>query len=336
MGHLLNNHSILRNAHPGEVSRHVNSLVGEHYFRIVKGPTPDRKKRAVLCHRPVENISFNYLYFGEEVVISAPRPTNYYHLQFILDGECGVQSNSGNYIATRDTALTVNPYHPENFIYSEDCRKVIVRVEKDRMDSYLTDILGFPIKKPVEFSQVVDIASEELKSLQRMVQFFCEELNAKQPSLLSSDYLSTPIETLFLRAFLHAVPNNYSHLLSNMGAKAIPASIRKVDHFIHENLTEDITMNDLTDVAGLSVRVLYKTFERYKFMAPMAYLKKIRLEKIRERLTSGNPDGETITELALEYNFNHLSRFAADYKKHFGELPSETLKMHSHNAGNTH
>ncbi|WP_321390239.1 AraC family transcriptional regulator [Emcibacter sp.] len=332
MGHLLYNHSILRNAHPREVSKYVNSLVGEHYLRVVSGPSPERNRRATLSHKQIEKISFNYLYFGEEVVVSATKPANYYHLQFILDGECGVQTGYGNFTATRDTAVIVNPFHPESFFYSEDCRKIIVRIEKERLDAFMTELIGSPIRKPVEFGSKVDMSSENVASLYRLVSFFCQELNSSHSSLLESDHLSTPVETLFLRAFLQAIPNNYSHMLSHMGPHAVPISIRKVDRFIHENLTEDITMNDLTDVSGLSIRVLYKTFERYKHMAPMAYLKKVRLEKIREKLTSGELAASTITELALEYNFNHLSRFSADYKKHFGELPSESLKFHSHKS----
>jgi AraC family ethanolamine operon transcriptional activator len=34
----------------------------------------------------------------------------------------------------------------------------------------------------------------------------------------------------------------------------------------------------------------------------------------------------TILEIANQWGFQHMSSFAADYKKQFGELPSETLK----------
>ena len=36
--------------------------------------------------------------------------------------------------------------------------------------------------------------------------------------------------------------------------------------------------------------------------------------------------GETITDIAKRWGFWHMGQFAADYKKQFGELPSETVK----------
>ena len=152
----------------------------------------------------------------------------------------------------------------------------------------------------------------------------------KNSALLTSDFLSAPVETLFLKAFLRTVPNNYSDLIARLGAQELPASVRNIDQFIHENLSDEISISDLAAASGLNVRVMYKTFQEYKHMSPIAYVKKLRLEKIRDHLQSGNLAGKTITELAMDYNLNHLGRFSADYKKQFGELPSETLKMHSH------
>ncbi|MBE1043174.1 helix-turn-helix domain-containing protein, partial [Escherichia coli] len=33
-----------------------------------------------------------------------------------------------------------------------------------------------------------------------------------------------------------------------------------------------------------------------------------------------------LTELALDFGFAHLGRFAEQYRRQFGELPSETLR----------
>ena len=181
MGQLLSNHIVMRDAHPGEISTKVNSLIGEHYLRLLGDRSPQRENKAIFCHRSINKIAFNYLYFGEEVMLSAVKPKIYYYLQFILDGQCSVQTSSGMFTATKGTALAGNPFRPEKFIYSEDCRNIVIRVEKEQLESFLADLLGIPIKKPLLFSDRIDTTRGEGADLYRLVDFFCQELNTRIP-----------------------------------------------------------------------------------------------------------------------------------------------------------
>jgi len=61
-------------------------------------------------------------------------------------------------------------------------------------------------------------------------------------------------------------------------------------------------------------------------MGPMAFLRRRRLEAARRDLFATSPREVSITEVALRYAFAHLSRFAADYRRCFGESPTETLR----------
>ena len=42
-------------------------------------------------------------------------------------------------------------------------------------------------------------------------------------------------------------------------------------------------------------------------------------------LLAAEPGGTNVTQVALELGFEQFGRFSGDYKKAFGELPSETL-----------
>ena len=57
----------------------------------------------------------------------------------------------------------------------------------------------------------------------------------------------------------------------------------------------------------------------------MAFVKQLRLERARQMLmrTDTNP---SVTEVAFFCGFSNMGNFAADYRKHFGERPSDTLK----------
>jgi len=72
-------------------------------------------------------------------------------------------------------------------------------------------------------------------------------------------------------------------------------------------------------------RTLFKQFESFRGISPMEYLRAARLERVREVLQSGQVTGN-ITDLATTWGFSHMGRFSTEYRKRFGERPSETLK----------
>jgi AraC family ethanolamine operon transcriptional activator len=68
-------------------------------------------------------------------------------------------------------------------------------------------------------------------------------------------------------------------------------------------------------------------------MSPHAYLKAQRLNRVREDLKSALGDAGTVAAIAQRWGFWHTGNFAADYRRQFGELPSQTLNVVSAEAG---
>ncbi len=101
---------------------------------------------------------------------------------------------------------------------------------------------------------------------------------------------------------------------------------RKSRAFIAESLAVGIvpTIPAICAVANVSERTLQYAFRRYVGMTPLAYLRICRLNSVRRELRAPNPN-TTVTAVALRYGFLHLSRFASDYQRLFGELPSRDL-----------
>jgi AraC family ethanolamine operon transcriptional activator len=56
----------------------------------------------------------------------------------------------------------------------------------------------------------------------------------------------------------------------------------------------------------------------------MAYFKTSRLNEVRQELKVA-PAGTTVREIAQHWGFRHTGEFAADYRRLFGELPSQTV-----------
>ena len=78
-------------------------------------------------------------------------------------------------------------------------------------------------------------------------------------------------------------------------------------------------------VACVSVRSLHAGFQEQLGESPMAYVRRIRLGKVRADLLHADPRSTRVTDVAMRWGFFHQSRFAQQYREQFQELPSATL-----------
>lgn len=92
-------------------------------------------------------------------------------------------------------------------------------------------------------------------------------------------------------------------------------------------LATGMTDIDLTEVArrsGYTLRSIELIFRDSVGMTPGRYFMNMRLNgTLRDLLAAGTAC--SVTEVASRWGFRHLSRFAEQYRKAFGELPSQTL-----------
>jgi AraC-like DNA-binding protein len=103
---------------------------------------------------------------------------------------------------------------------------------------------------------------------------------------------------------------------------AATARFARAETFLLDHATEPITVEDVAEAAGLSVRGVQAAFQRYHGITPTMYLRRIRLLLAREQLEAA--DGRSVAEIARSTGFAHLGRFAGSYRQEFGELPRQT------------
>lgn len=100
---------------------------------------------------------------------------------------------------------------------------------------------------------------------------------------------------------------------------------KTAEEFIRANLKRPISMSDLTRVTGASERTLYLGFKERYGSSPASFVLMMKLNEVRNELLTGNAN-VSITNIAMRWGFFHLGRFAEQYQRLFGELPSETLR----------
>lgn len=96
--------------------------------------------------------------------------------------------------------------------------------------------------------------------------------------------------------------------------------------YIRSHIGERIRLADLCRCTHLKSRCLEYGFQELVGVPPMRYVKMLRLDLVRRQLLAGTDRQRSISQIALDAGFTHLSQFAADYKAVFTESPSVTRR----------
>lgn len=102
--------------------------------------------------------------------------------------------------------------------------------------------------------------------------------------------------------------------------------LRRAIRFVHDHAGEPIEVADIAVGAGLSERGLQDLFRRRLAVSPMRYLREVRLDRVHLELTAPRGGIRTVRDVAHRWQFAHLGRFAAHYRRRFGEGPNESMR----------
>lgn len=152
--------------------------------------------------------------------------------------------------------------------------------------------------------------------LQRM-----RELSSDAAALREPAHLRRLRDTLLL-AWLEALPERLD-LAAPKALQERRALVQQVCELAAPSPEPPPTLLEVCRRIGVSPRKLEYCFKEVLGMSPRQYLRAARLNGVRRELRCGR-DARSIADVASHWGFWHMSDFAADYKRLFGELPSHT------------
>jgi AraC family ethanolamine operon transcriptional activator len=86
------------------------------------------------------------------------------------------------------------------------------------------------------------------------------------------------------------------------------------------------TAADLAEAIGVNGRTLQRTFQESFGMPPKQYLLLRTLHAVRRSLRAAAGQETTVADVLVRHGIWEFGRFASRYRRHFGELPSETMR----------
>ena len=159
--------------------------------------------------------------------------------------------------------------------------------------------------------------------------FACREIADKISQLQSGvvpeseagiRYLQRSLIEAFITGIIDEVSNERDERQCS-GAKLV----RGVEDYIDGvDIDQPVHISELCAALMVSRRTLHRAFQHTLGLGPVAYLRLRRLSAVHRALSTANPACVGVTQAALEHGFTDLGRFAAFYRRIFGEVPSQT------------
>ena len=204
-----------------------------------------------------------------------------------------------------------------------------IRVRPAALMGKLAAIVGDLRLGPLHFDPAVNGGDAQSKRLERLLRFVATEVELSWPM---PPIMQSELQQAMMTSFLLANANNYSGLLHGEPVAAAPWQVRRAEQFIEANWDQPITIEALVAATKVSARSLFSSFKAGRGYSPMDFVKRVRLGRARQKLL--RPDTETsVSAVAFECGFGNPGHFAGDYRHHFGEPPSETLRRGRGDSG---
>jgi AraC-like DNA-binding protein len=253
--------------------------------------------------------------FGQ-ASIAVPPLDDYYLAILCVSGGAEIRIERDTFTVDRFNGVLCSPGSPIAGQFSPDCEQLVLKIARTRL-------AAFNGPRPVRLAARLDLRSPRLTpllvALRGVIGDPATVRLIRDDAMVAAEY-----EQLFLRLLLAGQD------IAGMDDRPQgprPVSVHRAIAYLRENSVAAITLADIAQAAGVPERTLHDAFKRFEGVSPLRYLRNLRLDDVHAKLRTGGGGGDaSVTAIALNAGFTHLSRFAQDYAERFGERPSDTLR----------
>jgi AraC-like DNA-binding protein len=208
--------------------------------------------------------------------------------------------------------------------WSDDNIRLVLSLPAGLLRQRLEALLDGQKVESVAFRPMFDQRRGAGATIRRMTHSLFAEL-AESDSLLTNELATLSFEEHLALCLLLGLPHSHSERLLRQRASAAPANVKRAEEFLRAHAEEAVTIEMVTRAAGCSVRALQLAFRRFRNITPMEALRRIRLEQAQEEIARSD-GSRSVIEVAAKFGFTNPGRFSEQYKRTFGELPSDALR----------
>jgi AraC-like DNA-binding protein len=273
----------------------------------------------------LDSATVGLISFGTETRLRTTDATDF-HVNLPLRGV--VVSRGGDPAETAagpGQATVFMPDRPADILWGADSLQLCLMIPAPTLVEELEQMLGRSLAGPLVFETQMDLSTPTARGWRASLEVLRTELT-EGPGLVSQVRVARQLERLMVDGLLLGQPHNYSDALARGSWRPPSGPVALARQLLEEQPEEAWSTSSLAGRVHLSVRSLQEGFARDAGMPPMVYLQHVRLRRARDQLREASPVQTTVAAVASGLGISHLGRFAAAYRRAFGESPSQTLR----------
>jgi len=263
------------------------------------------------------SLSFGEFQCGLDLALGEQGYTHAVVLGF--DGESELVSSAGHHYCDTTHGLVRTAQQSSRWRHAAGASNLYLDVSVDTLNRHYQSLTNEELIRPIEFDP--ELVSQATRALMLSV---CTQAGSGS-EIAEFPTLRAGFTEMLVHCLLLQQPNSHSGSLVKSASPEPPAKQRRAEEFMQANADRPITMADVASAAGMSVRSLARSFQKYRAAAPRVFLRQMRLERAHRMLLQQQESG-SVTKVAFDCGFVHLGRFSKYYTERFGELPSETAR----------
>lgn len=262
-------------------------------------------------------LTLGRIQWGTDISLECDYAQDAYEVNIVLAGSLSWERDGKQHTAGPGEAAVFLPGKRSTITYwGADAKVLGVKMARGTLHNHLP--VDATVSAPLEeiAPATLDLRSDEGRSWVRFIRSSAEHmisdpavtsLPAFRDSLVAA--VAAPMAVFLTPEFGAAPPGPYM--------------IRRVRNAVEQDLGRRWSLDDMAAVSGVGRRRLQQAFRDYVGATPTAWLLRVRLDHAH-RLLAASTGSTTVYEVAYACGFNHLGRFAQEFRKRFGYTPSET------------
>jgi AraC-like DNA-binding protein len=272
-------------------------------------------------------LTLGYMRFDRAVRVLTAEPDNY-HVDIPTAGRAVLRAAGGRRVdATPRSGGVFMPGRPVDLDCGDGFAQIALMIPRTELQRELEDLLESTSVAPLEFEAELDLATGGQVVVQavRVV----DEASRREDGVLQHPLAVRALERSVVHALLFSQGHNHSEALRAPVPQSGGRAVARAIELLRADPGRDWSVADLAAVTATSVRSLQEGFRRALDTTPTAYLRRLRLERVRTDLVAAGPGDSSVTDVSARWGFTHHGHFAAAYAERFGERPSDTLRASS-------